>query len=333
MKPIYFPFTYATDLVVEAMAACFGQFVVYQPVTDNLPEQMQFWNHKGILDVRVPVVEDEKELKTAVKNYLDWADLHFGGTDIRATSLNALNDSLRFFESLLSSHIVADIKNQIRSGSSAKASDSLMAARIFLYFAQKFDLQSQEVEHDLKWYGQKEEDLIRELKVEDDFLAMEFCKEQVQMPNNSAEYLLTDRLVAWTRIFLKDTESSGLFVTHSPAILDHLLDRSPTAEKFLHFESIPLDGVMTDGLDSWRHNLVSKLAHAAENKQPVSAGGQADAPAFPDSGNTVSLSLYLVPDQMPPGFFSRCAEVKQYDGDPAGHAGRFKNTLIGLIEF
>jgi len=37
MKPIYFPFTYVADSVAQALAACFGEFIVYQPLTGNIP--------------------------------------------------------------------------------------------------------------------------------------------------------------------------------------------------------------------------------------------------------------------------------------------------------
>ncbi len=173
---------------------------------------------------------------------------------------------------------------------------------------------------------------MRQLKMEENSLAAEFRQEQVQMPDASADYMISDRLEAWTRIMLMDSDESGLFVTHSPAVLDHLLDRSPTAEKFLHFESIPLGEEMITGRDPWQQKLVSNLARIVENKWPALTDGPPDTPAFPVTGNTVSLSVYLVPDQMPLDFFSRCAQIEPSDRDASYPWGRFKNTIIGLIE-
>ena len=68
MKPIFFPFTYVSDSVAQALTACFGQFIVYQPLAGKIPEQMRPWVEKGILDIRVPVTEDQKELEAAVRN-------------------------------------------------------------------------------------------------------------------------------------------------------------------------------------------------------------------------------------------------------------------------
>jgi hypothetical protein len=333
MKPIYFPFTHASERVAKALVTCFGSFSIYQPMAGNVPEQMRTWVDNGVLDLRIPVAEGERELKTAAKNYLDWVSLHTEGTGMKAASLKTLKRTLPSFDHLLSSHIVTDIKKQNLKGSTAQAPDFLMAARVFLYFAQKFDLQSQEVDRDLKRYRQKEEGLIRELKMEEDFLAVEFQKNQIQMPNTSADYLFADRLEAWTRIFLKDSEISGLFVTHSPIILDHLLDRSSAAKRLLQLESMPLGAEMTAANDSWPAHLVSILADVVENKRPLPDCGQIDIPAYPEAEDTISLSIYLLPDQHPRDLFSRCTNIKPSDGDRPYRTDRFKNTLIGLIEF
>jgi hypothetical protein len=140
-------------------------------------------------------------------------------------------------------------------------------------------------------------------------------------------------LEAWTRIFLKDSEISGLFVTHSPIILDHLLDRSSAAKRLLQLESMPLGAEMTAANDSWPAHLVSILADVVENKRPLPDCGQIDIPAYPEAEDTISLSIYLLPDQHPRDLFSRCANIKPSDGDRPYRTDRFKNTLIGLIEF
>jgi hypothetical protein len=64
-----------------------------------------------------------------------------------------------------------------------------------------------------------------------------------------------------------------------------------------------------------------------------SIGRPSDRPGLPTAAKTVSLSVYLAPDQMPREFFSRCARIQPPDRDVSTPGGRFKNTLIGLIEF
>jgi len=333
MKPIFFPSTYVSDSIAQALTACFGQFIVYQPLAGKIPEQMRPWIDKGILDIRAPITEDQKELEAVVKNYLSWADLHFDGSGLKPPFLQTWKDAMPFFKASSPSQVVADIKEHVHGKPAAGAPESLLTARLFLYFAQEFDRQTQEVARDLQRHRQQEAELIRQLKMEEDSLTAEFQKEAVQIPDDSADYMVLDRLEAWTRILLKDTDISGIFITHIPAVLQELLDKTPTAEKLLHFESIPTCTAMTAELSPWRQKLVSDLAHIVEHKWGPTAGRPSDQPGFPAAANTVSLSVYLVPDQKPPDFFSRYVQIQPPDRDTSCPGGSFKNTLIGLIEY
>jgi len=333
MKPICFPSTYVSDSVAQALAACFGQFIAYQPLAGKIPEHMRPWVEKGILDIRVPVTADQKELEAALKNYLSWADFHLAGSGLKPPFLQTWKDGIPFFNASAPSQVVADIKEQVHGKPASIAPDPLLEARLFLYFAQEFDRQNQELARDLKRHRQQETELIRQLKMEDDSLTAEFQKEALQIPDDSADYMVLDRLEAWTRILLKDTDISGIFITHIPAVLQELLDKTPTAEKLLHFESIPICTAMSAELAPWRQKLVADLAHIVEHKWTPTAGRPSDQPDFPTAAKTVSLSVYLAPDQMPRDFFSHCAQIQPPDRDVSCPGGSFKNTIIGLIEF
>ena len=54
MKPIYFPYTYISNQVAGAVAACFGRFMIYQPLADRLPPTMRSWVEKGVIEIRIP---------------------------------------------------------------------------------------------------------------------------------------------------------------------------------------------------------------------------------------------------------------------------------------
>ena len=150
MKPIFFPATYVPDSVAQALTACFGQFIVYQPLTGKIPEQMRNWVERGILDIRVPVTEDQNEIEAVVKRYLGWAELHFGGSGLKPPFLKSWKDSIPFFKDTSSSQVVADIKALHHGRPTSSAPGPLLTARLFLYFAQEFDRQNQEVVQDLK---------------------------------------------------------------------------------------------------------------------------------------------------------------------------------------
>jgi hypothetical protein len=332
MKPIFFPATYVPDSVALALTACFGQFIVYQPLTGKIPEQMRNWAARGILDIRVPVTEDQNEIEAVVKSYLSWADLHFGGSGLKPSFLKTWKDAIPFFESSSSSQVVADIKRLLHGKPASRAPEPLFAARLFLYFAQEFDRQNQEVVRDLKRHRQQEAELIRQLKMEDDSLTTQFQKEDVQEPDDSAGYLVLDRLGAWSRFFLKDTDISGIFITHIPTVLQELLDHTPSAQKLLSIKSIPISMASTDTLAPWREQLLLDLAHVVEDKWSELPPRLPDQPSIRDAGKTVSLRVYLLPDKIPRDFFSDYAHIQPSDRNVSAADGRFKNTLIGLIE-
>ena len=333
MKPVYFPFTYVTDPVAQALAACFGQFIVYQPLAGKIPEMMSPWIEKGILDVRVPEAEDQKELETMVKNYQSWADLHIVRPGSRPSLIQTWKDAVPFFASSSSSQVMADVKEQVRGESTARGTMSVSADIIFLYFAQEFDRHNDEITLDIKQYRQKEAELMRDLKMEDDSLTAEFQKEAALNPDDSAGYMLMERLDAWTRILLRDIDLSGIFITHLPAVMQELLDRTPTVEKLLQVESIPTNPVLTAEHASWQKKLRSALSYIVDHKWPPATGRQVVCPDFPAAANTVSLSIYLIPDQMPRKYFSHCTRIESPGNVGYSSEDQMKNTVVGLIEF
>ena len=331
MKPIYFPYTYISDPVAEAVAACFGQFTVYQPFADKLPLPMQPWVDKGVIDIRIPVRGDNRELESAAENYLNWANLHTGSSGINRASLKTLQASAPLLEASLSSQIVADVKKQINGTPTDKSSDPLLSSRIFLYFAQEFDQQSQELDHVLKESYKKEQDLIQDLKKEEDALAAELKKEPGHIPDVNTDYLISGRLEAWTRLLLRDIQPSGLFVTHSTTVLEQLLDSAATAEKILDFEAIPRSTPTAAGPAPWQEQLISYLSDVVENKWHATSGEQTESFDIPAAENTVSLKIYLVPDQNPPQFFCHGAGIKGSESDLTRSTAGGRNTLLGLV--
>jgi hypothetical protein len=332
MKPIYFPYTYISSPVAEALAACFGQFIVYQPLADQLPRQMQPLVDNGVIDIKVPVLDDKQELESAANNYLNWAKLHTASSGITTTALKTLKASAAYLDQSLSSQIVSDVKDLMKGSAAAKASDPDSMAKIFLYFAQEFDRQSQELDLELDEYNRQERDLIQKLKVEEDTLTDGLINNYSEMPDVSKDYLIDDRLLAWTRILLADTAPSGLLVTHNTAVAEQLLDCAQTAEKILYFDSIPLTDTGGDELKLWHDELMIYLSGIVEDKFPPSSNDKVEGIAFPAAENTVSLSLYLVPNQIPELLFARCAEINWPEADQPFPAGRLKHTLIGLVE-
>ena len=331
MKPIYFPYTYISDPVAEAVAACFGQFIVYRPLSDKLPLSMQYWADNGVIDIRIPVRGDNRELESAAENYLNWANLHVGSSGIRRASLNTLKASAPLLDESLSSQIVTGVKKKINGTAPDQSSDPVLSSRIFLYFAQLFDQQTQELDHVLKESHKKEQDLIQDLKKEEDALAAELKIEPGQIPDLNSDYLISGRLEAWTRLLLSDRQPSGLFVTHSTAVFEQLLDRAPAAEKIFDFEAIPRAAATIAGLAPWQEELMSYLSDLVAKKWSAVCGEKTPGIQIPAADYTLSLKIYLVPDQNSLQFFGRGAGIKNPESNRVRLRAGGRNTLLGLV--
>jgi hypothetical protein len=78
MKPIYFPFTFISEPVFDALSACFGKIVVYQSSKVNIPENMKEWDNSGKLEIRIPIEGDEEKIDNILQDFKTWAQLHQG---------------------------------------------------------------------------------------------------------------------------------------------------------------------------------------------------------------------------------------------------------------
>ena len=96
------------------------------------------------------------------------------------------------------------------------------------------------------------------------------------MPDVNTDYLIAGRLEAWTRILFEDEQPPELFVTHSKAVLEQLLDSAPTAEKILDVEAIPRLTTPTIELTPWQEQLILYLTDIERQKVNVASGGKAE---------------------------------------------------------
>ncbi len=332
MKPIYFPFTYVPEPVAQALAACCGPFIVYQPLGGRLPETMQPWVERGFIDIRIPVAGDEQLLEKAVNDYRNWAHLQLeasGGA--KNAFLKAGADRRPLFDSSASSQIVAEVKARQREKTAPAGRPAVLSARMFLYFAQQFDSQNRGVDGVLQDFAQKEERLMRELQPEEGGLPGGRLPEHSPPPDDFTDYMLETRMEAWTRLLLSDSQSSPFFVTHRRSVLEHVLEYAPEAEEVLHVSGTgPIaENVAADALKAQKR-MADLTRIAADRTVSVRRG---EVPAFwQDIPAGITLSIYRMAGRVPGELFARCAGIKERRADGAHGENEGWNTLIGLIE-
>ena len=332
MQPIYFPFTYVADSVAEVLAACFKQITVYRPLPDKLPEAMQLWVRKGILNMRVPAKENNEEIERAAEEYLSWANLHQNGSAVKAAFISVKNRAASFADHSSTSHIVAEIKDHVNGRTLSKEPLNLFRARIFLYFAQQYDQQRKSITDDLKACQDQEKKLMEALKKEADSLVADFSSGQTVDLVDFAAYMPTGRLEAWAQLCLKDSFDSALFVTTHRSILEEVIDQTSKIENVGCWESIPLSADTSCEIDAWRDQLISDLTRIAEMKWSAFEDGFTHPPEMPNAERSVSLEVYVIPDCDPRGFLRRCTGVDLNQDERIPTNTQYHNTLIGMIE-
>jgi hypothetical protein len=329
MKPIYFPFTFISKPIVEALSACFKQTAVYQVSSQKVPENMQEWRKSGTLDIRIPVEGDEKKLDKILADYKAWINLHQGS---EIAFLKTQADKIPIFDETSSSQIRDDIKKKIRENQSQEQPDDLFNARLFLQIAQEFDLQNIELKQDLLLFETKEQDLMKNLKGENEDLHLKIAGNRTLEADDPGHYMTKERIMSWTRLMQHDQQVSGLFVTSSRAMLEYLIDIAPEVEKLICFDAIPVFENRVEEMERWQVGLMESLEMLATNQLPSSTDGIFNAPAAEGCERKVALTLYIVPGETPHDFFVRCVEGDLFCAKDENQKTGIKNTLIGLFE-
>jgi len=328
MKPIYFPFTYISEPVLEGLSAFFKQVVVYQPSNLKIPESMQKAADSDLLEIRIPVKGDENKIDNILKDYKSWANIHQGS---EMAFFKTRLDMVPFFSEFSTSQIKADIKKKEQKRQNEKKQDSLLNARIFLHMAQKFDMQNWEINKDLLLLEEKTLNLIDNLKGEDALSFKGNDREKALKIDYQSEYMTPDRIIAWTHLLQYDRDMSNLFITNSRSVVEHLVEKTPEAKIVLSIDSMPLTNSRDKKTEKWQKSLIEQLESLLENSLPASEVIKIKSPFDKDDGKKGSLTLYLVPGESPYKFFTRNAWHKKPVKEINRETG-FNNTLIGFVE-
>jgi len=299
MKPVYFPFTYISEPVLEALSAFFKQIVVYQPSNLKIPESMQKQADSGLLEIRIPVKGDENKIDNILKDYKNWATIHQGS---ELAFLKTKPDIIPFFSDSSTSQIKADIKKKKQKQLNEKKQDSLLNARIFLHIAQEFDSQNWEINKELLLSEEKTSNLIDNLKGEDELSFKGNDIENALKIDYQSDYMTPDRIIAWTHLLQYDQDMSNLFITNSRSMIEHLVEKTPEAKIVLSIDSIPLTNSRDKKTEKWQKDLIEQLELLLRNSLPASEDIKIKSPFDKEDGKKVSLTLYLVQGESPYNF-------------------------------
>jgi len=343
MEPIYFPFTYISKPVAEALYACFGKTIVYQPSSKNIPEEIHKLAERGMLDIRIsenPEKKDEEKLSAILKDYNAWANLHQGSRGIQLDFFKAGRNKIPFFDDTSTSQIKADIEDITGENPSIKEPDPVFNARLFLSIAQNFDMQNDKIIRDMASFETARMDLIKSLKGEDEISPVVPGYGDEFKTGNLADYdhMIQERIAAWVLLMCCNPrhcrdEMSGLFVTSSRQAIDYLLEKTPETENVFSIDAMPMVKNEVEKTAKWSKGLMEHLQMVAESYRPLECENFTIVPDYLKYETKVSLSLYLVPGASPLEYFSRFIGFDSTWGEIEKDRVKFKNTLIGHIGF
>jgi hypothetical protein len=331
MKPIYFPFTYVPQWVAQALAAGFKQFVVYQPSGRKLPSTMQSWIEANVMEVRVPVQTEDDALARIAKEFQAFVSLHDDSKNLKTTVFRGRQGTIPCFGESAVSKIISDLKKSSRTASAEADFDPLFRAQVFLDFAQEFDRQSDELNRDLGFNERLSRQLLKEINGEkEDGLPATPLNAEIRI-EDPAEYMAQDRLRAWLRLFMIDPVDSGLFMTSSPAIFNHLIENLPAALKVIQSESLPVIDPKDDSAILWRDAFLKQVQALIEKRGAAAKLPFADLSLPQDRRSNIKLTLYLVAGQGVTDIFARIFDDQNAEPFRHHQNDEATNTLIGLI--
>lgn len=332
MKPVYFPFTYVPQWVAQILAACFRQFIVYQPSGLKLPSEMQSWLEANVMEVRVPVRTEDEALARMTKEFRVFSGLHDDSKNLKTAVFWGRQGAIPCFGESAVSQIISDLKKGSRTASAEADFDPLFCAQVFLDFAQEFDRQNAELNRDLGVNDRLSHELLKEISGEkEDGLPATPLNTEIRI-EDPAEYMAQERLQAWLRLFMIDPVDSGLFVTSSPAIFNYLIENLDAAQKVIQSEALPVIDAKDESAIFWQDSFLKQVQQLIENRA-AAAELFVDLLSQEDRRSNVKLTLYLVAGQGPADIFAPIFDdqkvelIRPHQNAEATNA----NTLIGLI--
>ncbi|OQY60328.1 MAG: hypothetical protein B6245_01955 [Desulfobacteraceae bacterium 4572_88] len=330
MKAVYFPFTYISEAIVGAMASCFGQTVVYSPSSRDIPEEMRKLQENGVLDIRIPVKDDDDRVEAVIRDYRAWAELH-QGRGIGAF-LKSHGDAIPFFDDTSVAQIRADIRKSGKEKEPEQKPDPFFNARVFLRMAQEFDLKNREIDDDLVSFEKMEQNLMKELKGEALSRDSQNPKSRVLM-GDPGNYMSVERIRAWASLMRHEPEESGLFITSSASAFETLTDSAPNVETIFRFDAIPIGEKNAPSAGPWKDSLMAHLEKLAKNPWPASDDLAIEPPDVSGSDKTISLTICIAPGASPDKFFKRFSGAELAQNATNVSKTDDQNTLFGIIDF
>jgi len=326
MKPYLFPFTYVNMSEMNACRSFFEGLKVFQSSLKHLPETMRPWVDQGILELSMPDPSSCLSFEAALEETDNWARNHRLGA---ASYLKGYRNKIPFFDATSVSQIRQDIRTAGKeTPAEAPREDTILPACIFLQMAQEFDAQNQSILQQMQQQDVMERNLYQELRGD----------APLHRPGPSVarddplQFMLLDRLTAWSRILLSGGRPQGPFVTIRDSVLSLIQEHLSEREDLILAATLRTIEAGSGTAAKEKQTLWSycdKLAHT--DLARIQDTGLLET--YPtESSQTPGMRLYFIPEVSPYDLFARFFDSRMVVPGSDRDAGDVLNTVIGLIE-
>jgi hypothetical protein len=320
IRPVYFPHTYMSPAAAEAIRTAFATVAAYQPVAGRRTPDMQALAASGFLELLVPVPEDAEGLERSLEELDRWGRLQQGGAGLLSVFLSGRSDLDPLTADGSAGQIAAEVRR--RPVDAQPAQEAVRRAAVFLQLAHQVDQQSTQVSAELERCEAAHADLLDALAGEDGRPARASASPPAAGSLPEEDLLLTARIRAWARLYLRRPCAGPVFVTVSPEVVRLLAEACPGLRRI---ERSALDrmaaGPSAGGAPGSADFMAQLLLLAA---RPLPAALAADA------GGSSGPAVYLVPDEPPRRLFARLAESPA--APAADDAAGWRHTVIVQLD-
>ena len=290
MKPVYFPFTYINDAVARDLHTCFGQVTVYQPIANNIPDNMQRLADEGTLDVKVPVSGDEARLIALIKEYNEWGALH-QKSDI--VFLKAIGERVPFFDDTFSTQLASQIKKIRDENYSKEKPDILFNARLFLCLARDYDIVQDGINRDLISVYEMEKRLLEGLTHEDELFFSKNSGSSLQAADNSGKYKIKERIEAWTYLMANDKKKPRFFITSSRNAFEFIIEKAGDSQKVIELPHVPVFP-QSEVIHKWQEILLEQIEELSKDDNYKINNKISRLPVAEKIEREISLTIFRV---------------------------------------
>lgn len=330
MQSLYFPHTHIQKNKFASLSAVFPKITVYQSLSRAIPGLMRQWQDAGQLDIRFPAADVESQIENLLRSYHALGDQQF----TRSGELqNYRSNDIPFFNDSSAQKIRNDLTRRIQANKTPNdeattRKTQLIQAAVFLQMAQEFDCHQDDISQHVAAGSGMEKALFDNLKGHEDPLFREMTTHTLTTENQTQHHMLSERLTAWSRLFLHEWASlipefaaaPLIFVTSNRQLFDDISEEAAGGIK-LTFD------LGTTG----QQQLIGILTELAQASDVVSACQAYREPSDKTEAPGPIVVHTLVVAEESSRFFAKCAGLSE-DMMAAGMPAPQPNTLISLVE-